>query len=57
MWTHGLDRIQIQLGVQEHVDDQVATFRVVEEHEETPMNEPSTLLEGQQGTAKGLKDH
>jgi len=53
--THGLDGIQVQLRVKEHVYDEVATFRVVEEHKQAPVYEPGALLKGEQGAAERLE--
>ena len=42
--THCLDRIQVQRFIQEHLDDEVTTLGVVEENQNTPVNEPCALL-------------
>lgn len=43
--THSLDRIQIQWFVQEHLDDQIASLGMVEEHQNTPVDQPGALLQ------------
>ena len=55
MWTHCLYGIQIQLGVEEHVNDEVTTFGMVKEHKQAPVDQPGTLLQWQESTAKSLK--
>ena len=51
--TSRLDSVQIRLLVEEQVDDQVPSLGMVEEHEETPVDEPGSLLQGLQVAAEG----
>lgn len=43
--TGGLNNIQVHRLVQQHFDDQIATFRVMEEHEHAPVDQPSALCQ------------
>ena len=47
-----MNGVQILLLVQEQVNDQVATFRVVEEDKQRPVDEPGSLLESLQAGAE-----
>jgi len=40
--------------VQEHLNDEVAPFGVVEEDKKTPVNEPGALLQHLQGVGKSI---
>ena len=44
-----------QVLIEEHVDDEITSFRMVEEDKETPVNQPGTLLQSYQGIGELLK--
>ena len=49
----GLDCVQVGLLVEEQLDDQILALVMVEEHEETPVDQPGPLLQGLQVTPEG----
>ena len=51
--ARGLDGVQVGLLVEEQVDDQVLTLVVVEEDEQTPVDQPGPLLQRLQVAPEG----
>lgn len=45
MRTHRLNGVQIERTIEEHLNDVVASLRVVHEHEHTPVDQPGALLQ------------
>ena len=45
MRAHGLNSVQIQWLVEEHLNDQIASFWMIDKHEHTPVNQPGALLQ------------
>ena len=52
--THCFNGIHVLVLVEEHVNDQVPPFWVVEEDEQRPVDEPSPLLQSKQRGAEGV---
>lgn len=43
--THRLNRVQIERTIEEHLNDVIASLRMIHEHEHTPVDQPGALLQ------------
>lgn len=56
MWTCCLDNVEIDRLVQERFDNQIAPFRVMEEYENTPVDQPGALCQQLHATEAAVVD-
>lgn len=54
--AHGLDGVQVECLAQEHLDNEVTSLGVVEEHQHTPVDQPGALLQRLDGGEVGVVD-